>query len=64
MQVCKNSANERKVSLLTICRMPPILYKDSANECKVSLLTICRMPPILYKDIKDIGKKVYFYGVT
>lgn len=42
MQVCKNSANERKVSLLTICRMPPILYKD----------------------IKDIGKKVYFYGVT
>ena len=42
MQVCKNSANERKVSLLTICRMPSILYKD----------------------IKDIGKKVYFYGVA
>ncbi len=64
MQVCKNSANERKGNLLGHSRMPPILYKDSANERKVSLLTICRMPPILYKDIKDIGKKVYFYGVT
>ncbi len=42
MQVCKNSANERKGNLLGHSRMPPILYKD----------------------IKDIGKKVYFYGVT
>jgi len=46
----KDNANERKESLLSISRVPLILYKDNANERKESLLSISRAHLILYKD--------------
>ena len=46
----KDNANEWKESLLSISRVPLILYKDNANERKESLLSISRVPLILYKD--------------
>ena len=46
----KDNANERKESLLSISRVPLILYKDNESECNESLLLYCRAHLILYKD--------------
>ena len=47
---CKETANERKESLLLISRMQHIFCKDIANERKESLLLISRMQHIFCKD--------------
>ena len=39
----------RNESLLSDCRVQPILCKDSANERNESLLSDCRVQPILCK---------------
>ena len=46
----KDNANERKESLLSVSRVPLILYKDNESECNESLLLYCRAHLILYKD--------------
>ena len=48
--LCKDNANERKESLLSISRVQLILCKDNANERKESLLSISRVQLILCKD--------------
>jgi hypothetical protein len=37
----KENANERKESLLSICRVQLFFCKENANERKESLLSIC-----------------------
>ena len=39
----KENANERKESLLSICRVQLFLCKENANERKERLLSICRV---------------------
>ena len=46
----KENANERKESLLSICRVQLFLCKENANERKESLLSICRVQLFLCKD--------------
>ena len=46
----KENANERKESLLSICRVQLFLYKENANERKESLLSICRVQLFFCKD--------------
>ena len=48
-----DSASERNESLLSNCRVQPILCKDSASERNTSLLEYCRAQPILCKDSKN-----------
>ena len=50
----KDNANERKESLLSISRVPLILYKDNANERKESLLSVSRVHVIFDKDTNKI----------
>ena len=50
----KDNANERKESLLSVSRVPLILYKDNANERKESLLSISRVHVIFDKDTNKI----------
>ena len=50
----KDNANERKESLLSVSRVPLILYKDNESECNESLLLYCRVHVILYKDTNKI----------
>ena len=52
--LCKDSANERNVSLLTNSRVQLILCKDNANERKESLLSVSRVQLILCKDSAKI----------
>ena len=59
----KENANERKESLLSICRVQLFFCKENANERKESLLSICRVQLFLCKDTtfpynsKVLGKK-------
>ena len=46
----KENANERKESLLSICRVQLFLCKENANERKESLLSICRVQLFFCKD--------------
>ena len=48
--LCKDNANERKESLLSVSRVQLILCKDNANERKESLLSVSRVQLILCKD--------------
>ena len=48
--VGKENANERKESLLSICRVQLFFCKENANERKESLLSICRVQLFLCKD--------------
>ena len=48
--VGKENANERKESLLSICRVQFFFCKENANECKESLLSICRVQLFFCKD--------------
>ena len=58
--LCKDNANERKESLLSISRVQLILCKDNANERNESLLFDCRVQLILCKDnISDLHSQKY-----
>ena len=46
----KENANERKESLLSICRVQLFLCKENANELKESLLSICRVQLFFCKE--------------
>ena len=46
----KENANERKESLLSICRVQLFFCKENANERKESLLSICRVQLFLCND--------------
>ena len=46
----KENANERKESLLSICRVQLFFCKENANERKESLLSICRVQLFLCKE--------------
>ena len=48
--VGKENANERKESLLSICRVQLFFCKENANERKESLLSICRVQLFFCKD--------------
>ena len=50
----KDNANERKESLLSVSRVPLILYKDNESECNESLLLYCRAHLIFDKDTNKI----------
>ena len=54
---CKETANERKESLLLISRMQHIFCKDIANERKENLFLISRMQLIFCKDIANERKE-------
>jgi hypothetical protein len=49
--ICKENANERKESLLSICRVQLFFCKENANERKESLLSICRVQLFFCKDM-------------
>ena len=48
--VGKENANERKESLLLICRVQLFFCKENANERKESLLSICRVQLFFCKE--------------
>lgn len=46
----KNSASECNESLLSDCRVPPVLFKNSASECNENLLSYCLSQSVFYKN--------------